>query len=167
MKTVEFLNPVFFDKKVQDLNTELETLGWIESQYPICQRGEMEEGSYVEAYYNDGSMKNLRVMPEGNSLSFFEIAGDIVQVEEYNYTVPLSLTVWADLRKVHTTKDYDYTAELIKDVIGILKKNGCNDLIIKTDQVMEESFLQKKLNQNTMRPWTAFKISFTCLLTTC
>ena len=168
MKTIEFANPVFYDKKVQTLNTALEALGWIESQYPICFIGQTEEGTFPEVYYNDGSNKNLRVMPEGKSLSFFQIDGEIDEVEEYHYTVPLSLTVWGDLRKIYPHKPYDYTAELIKEVIGILKANGCNDLRIMTDQTLDEfTYLQKILNQNTMRPWTAFKIMFTCLMTKC
>jgi len=167
MKTVEFDNPVFFDKKVQDLNTELESLGWIQAQYPICWKGEVEEGTFPEAYYGAGK-KNFKVLPEGRSLSFFTIDGDINEIEDFDYEVPLSLFVWCDLLKVYPQKLYDYTGELIKDVIGILKANSCNDLIIKTDKVFDEySLIQKQLQQNTMKPYTAFKISFKTLLTKC
>jgi hypothetical protein len=168
MKTIEFASPVFFDKKVQDLNTELESLGWIANQYPICYKGENEQGTYPEVYYNDGSSKNLMAMPEGNAMSFFTIEGDIIEIEEFHFSVPLALTVWADLTKVYPSKAYDYTGELIKDVIGVLQANSCNDLKIQTQGVFEDySFLESKLQQNVMRPFTAFKISFECIMTKC
>ena len=168
MKTIGFTSPYFYDSKVQDLITKLNTLSWIENQYPICHMGKSEEGTFPEAYYNDGGIRNLRVMPEGNTISFFMIEGNIEQVEEFHYMVPLALYVWADLTKVYTTKPYDYTAELLKDVIGILDDNGCNDLVISVDEVFENfTYLQKVLDQNTMRPYTAFKISFNCLLQKC
>ena len=82
MKTIGFTSPYFYDSKVQDLNTKLEVLTWIESQYPICHMGKSEDGTFPEAYYNDGGIKNLRVMPSGKSISFFMIEGNIEQVEE-------------------------------------------------------------------------------------
>ena len=168
MKTVEFSAPVFFDKKVQDLNTELETLGWIENQYPICWKGEVEEGTFPEAYFNAGTKKNFRVLPEGRSLSFFMINGEITEVEEFDYNVHLSLYVWGDLLKIYPQKSYDYTAELIKEVMTILRKNSCNDIVIDTTDVFSEfTMLKKELQQNIMRPYMAFKISFTCLLKKC
>jgi hypothetical protein len=168
LQTVEFSSPVFFDKKVQDLNTELATLGWISKLYPIAWKGEDNEGEFPEVYYNDGSNKNLRVMPDGNSISFFQIEGDITEIEDYWYNIPLSLTVWTNLKLVYPTKKYDYTAELISDVLTILRNNSCNDMVISTDQVLEEfSYLQKMLKQNTMRPYTAFKITFSITATAC
>jgi hypothetical protein len=168
MKTIGFTSPYFYDSKVQDLNTKLEALTWIESQYPICHMGKSEDGTFPEAYYNDGGIKNLRVMPSGKSISFFMIEGNIEQVEEFHFRVPMALYVWADLTKAYTTKPYDYTAELLKDVIGVLENNSCNDMVISTDEVFENfTYLQKVLDQNTMRPYTAFKISFNCLLQKC
>jgi hypothetical protein len=168
MKTVEFVNPVFYDKKVQSLNTELESLGWIENQYPVVFKGEVDQGTYPEAYYNDGSSKNLMAMPEGDSISFFTVEGEIKQVDEYYFDVPLALTVWADLTEVYPSKNYDYTGELIKDVIGVLQDNSCNDLSIKLNDVFDEySFLDGKLQQNVMRPYTAFKVSFNCMISKC
>lgn len=168
MKTIGFTSPYFYDSKVQDLNTKLEVLTWIESQYPICHMGKSEDGTFPEAYYNDGGIKNLRVMPSGKSISFFMIEGNIEQVEEFHFRVPMALYVWADLTKAYTTKPYDYTAELLKDVIGVLENNSCNDMVISTDEVFENfTYLQKVLDQNTMRPYTAFKISFNCLLQKC
>ena len=160
MKTVKYDNPIFYEKAVQELNEELEFLGWIQHQYPIVRLGETDEGTFPEVYYNDGGMKNLRVMPHGNSISFFRIEGELTQVDEMWWNFPLSLTVWVDLRKIHV-RNYDYTTELMADVIDILERKSCSDIVIITDNVFDGySFLEKKLSQNTMRPFAAFKINF-------
>ena len=168
MKTIAFSSPVFADKKVQELNIKLATLGWIQNQYPICWKGEVSEGTFPEVYYNDGSNKNLRVMPEGNSMSFFQINGNITEVEEFHFTIPLKLIVWADLCKVYPNKKYDYTFELVKEVVTILHNSSCNDITIDTTDVFNEfTFLQKMLNQNTMKPYSVFSVTFTCLSNLC
>lgn len=167
MKTILFDDPVFYDAKVQDLNTELEVLTWLQNQYPICRKGEVKEGTFPEVYYNSGT-KNFKVMPEGMSVSFFTINGEITEVEEFDWNVPLSFYVWGNLTKMYPQKKYDYTGELIKDVIVILQKNSCTDLVIQTDNVFAEfTMLEKQLKQNAMRPFTAFKISFNTMITKC
>jgi len=167
MKTIQYSDPVFYDKKIQTLNEKLDVLGWIENIYPVCWKGESEEGTFPEVYYNSGVV-NFRALPEGQSISFFTINGVMSEVDEYQFTVPFSLYVWGDLKKIYKKKSYDYTGELIKEVIGVLRKNSCNDLEIITDNVFSEfSYLEKSLQQVTMRPFTAFRINFTTLLTTC
>ena len=168
MKTIQFDNPVFFDRKVQELNTELESLGWIINQYPVCYKGENKEGTFPQVYYNDGSSKNLMALPEGNATSFFTVEGEMLETEEFHFVIPLAITIWADLTRVYPAKAYDYTGELIKDVVGILQANSCNDLKIQVENVFGDySFLDSKLQQNVTRPYTAFKISFTCLISKC
>lgn len=166
-----FTNPVFYNKKVQELNSKLSELGWIEVIQPIARIGEDEKGTFPEVYYNDGSRKNIRIMPEGNSWSFFMLNGDIIQTnndEGIWYTVPLSLYVWADLTKVYPAKNYDYTDELIRDVANVLEENACIDLVIITNNVFDQ-FNEYDLNknQNMMLPYTGFKINFLCDLTMC
>lgn len=168
MRTIEFDDPVFYDKKIQELNVLLEALDWIENQYPICQKGETEEGTFPEVYFNDGTEKNIQVLPEGSAVSFFQIEGDIIGNDEFDYEIPFSLTVWADLTEIHPEKSYDYTSELVSDVLGVLNDNSCYDLKIKTADALEDfTMLQKLLKQPQMRPYTAFKISFKCNLTKC
>ena len=167
MKTVIYDSPVFYDHFVQDLNTELETLGWIESQYPICRKGEVKEGTFPEAYYNSGSKKNIKVLPEGNSISFFMINGTISEVEDFHYRIPLSLFVWGDMTKIYPQKKYDYTGELLKDVIGVLKKNSCDDLQIEIEGAFKDFSMIEKILQRETRTFTAFRINFTTTITKC
>jgi hypothetical protein len=165
-------NPKFYDKKVQDLNEVLKTLGWIENIYPIARIGVDEDKTFPEVYRNDGSRVSERIYPGGSSLSFFRIEGDINGVDldddDMHFVVPFSLTVWVDLTKVFPYKEYDYTSELIKDVVDKLKANSCNDIIIQTDNVFDGfSDLEKGMFQNVMLPYSAFKINFKTILTTC
>ena len=166
--TTEYSTPQIYNQKVQELNTALDALGWIEKIYPIAYKGEEEEGTFPEVYYNDGSKKNIRVLPGGKAISFFQIESDLVEVDEFFFNTQLSLTVWADLAKIDSGKKYDFTTELIKEVLNVLRLNSCYDFAISTDEVLSGfSYMEKKLSQNTMRPYTAFKITFNTLLSIC
>lgn len=168
----DFASPKFYDKKVQALNTKLDTLGWIDNTYPIAQIGISDEKTFPEIYNNDGSRVSTRIYPQGKSLSFFVMNGDINGVntddDDTSFIVPLALIVWADLTKVYPAKKYNYTTELLEDVVKKLRDNSCNDITIQTDKAFEGfSDLDKSDFQNVMLPYTAFKINFTCLLTLC
>jgi len=168
----QFDNPKFYDKKVQELNEKLDLLNWIENIYPIVQTGFFDGVTFPEVYNNNGSKKNTRVYPKGNSISFFKVEGEINGVDrdddDMHFIVPLSLTVWADLKKVYPYKEYNYRSELISDVMTVLRSNSCYDITLQLDNVFEGyTDLEKENNQNTMLPYTAFKINFSCTLTTC
>ncbi len=164
-----FTTPTFYNKRVQEINEKFDDLGWIETILPLARIGQDEQGTYPEVYKNDGSRVNIRVMPEGESWLFWRIEGEITETEiEDWYNVPMSVTVWADLTKVYPAKNYDYTAELMKDVIGVLKTNSCNDIRINVDNIFEGfSELEKIEKQNTMLPYTAFKVFFNILSFPC
>lgn len=163
-----YTDPKFFDKKIQNINTSLDALGWIENVYPLAQIGISEDKTFPEVYNNDGGKVSTRVYPKGKSLSFFLINGELTEVEEMHFSVPLSLVVWANLTKVDSSKRYNYTNELVSDVIGVLRSHSANDLTIQTGNVFEGfNDLEKSDFQNVMLPHTSFKINFTCLLTLC
>ena len=159
-----FTTPILYDKIAQELNTELNALGHIDDLYPVCSMGYEEEETYPEVYKNDGSKVNFRVMPDTErSLSFFIITGDMVEIDEgMNFAVPMALVVWMNLLKVDPTKQYDYTAEIIKDVYNVLDEYGCYNFSVDVNNPFEGfTLLEKNVAQNTMRPYSAFRISFT------
>jgi hypothetical protein len=171
-----FANPKFYDKKIQNLNTILATLGWIENIYPLAQIGisdvDGKDVTFPEIYNNDGTKVSTRIYPGGKALSFFVMNGDINGVDkdddDTHFVVPLALVVWADLTKVYPAKTYNYTTELMEDVVKKLRANSCNDITIQADKVFEGfTDLEKSAFQNVMLPFTAFKINFTCILTLC
>jgi len=157
-----FPDPVFYDKKVADINVDLTALEWIEYVHPIVQIGVDEEGTFPEVYRNDGKKKSERVYPHGNSISFFEMNTPITCLNESDiYLCELTLIVWADLTKVYPLTDYNYTSTLIKEVVNVIESHSGYDLQIDTTDVFSNySELEKIENQNTMLPNTAFKITF-------
>ena len=163
-----YSTPRFYDKKVQEINTELSALSWLESTFPIVETGEDEEGTFPEAYKNDGSKVSYRVIPSGNSLAFYTL-NDASQIEETeHYKCDFSLVVWADLTKADTTKSYNYTADLINDCITILNSHSCYGYTIDFEDILSDySQLEKVINQNVMLPNTAFRINFSCDLVMC
>jgi hypothetical protein len=172
----QFTSPKFYDKKIQDLNSKLTVLGWIQNIYPLAQIGvsdaDGKDVTFPEIYNNDGGKASTRIYPSGKSLSFFLMNGDINGIDsnddDTHFVVPLALVVWADLTKVYPAKKYNYTTELLEDVVKKLRDNSCNDITIQTDKVFEGfSDLDKSDFQNIMLPYTAFKINFNCLLTLC
>ena len=163
-----FANPKFYDKAIQEINTDLDALGWIEFVHPLSQVGEDDEGTFPEVYKNDGSKISIRIYPTGNSLSFFTL-DSAVQIEETeSFRVDLGLIVWADLTKVYPSKDYNYTTELLEDVRGVLNSHAAYEYNIQFQEVFAEyTQLEKLINQNVMLPNTAFKFNFALTLIMC
>jgi len=166
---INFTDPKFYDKKIQEINTSLASLGWIETIYPLAMMGEDEQGTFPEVYHNDGTRNSIRVFPHGNSISFFTINSPIQQLDESEmYGVELNFLVWADMTKVYPNKAYNYTTELINDVRKILEDHSGYGFSILLNNVFDGfSQLEKIENQNVMLPYTAFKITFTVDLLTC
>jgi len=160
--------PCFYDKKVKEINDDLKNLGWIDHVHPVAEVGVDEQGTFPEVYMNDGTKKSIRVMPSGNSMSFFEV-NDVDQIDETEFfAVNLTLIIWADLTKVNPSQPYNYRAELIREVKGVLDKHSAYEINVQlTDVFSNYSQLEKLEYQNTMLPYTAFGITFTVSLLTC
>ena len=168
MTVLYYASPTFYNKWVQDVNEYLSALPWLENIYPIARVGVDEEGTFPEVYRNDGERKSERIFPHGNSISFFEVGGYAQIEDDFWYSVDMSVIVWADLTKAYPDKNYDYTIELINDVVAILEMNGAYELDIDESTPFENySQLEKIINQNTMRPHSAFRIDFTVNLLLC
>jgi len=157
-----FTSPILYDKVAQEINTKLGST--FDDQYPVCWTRTEEEETVPEVYNNDGTKVNLRVMPDtARSLSFFTVEGELVELDEFYFSCPMALTFWVNLQKYDVTKSYDYTAELIKEVTNIIRDYGGYDFSVNVVNPFENfSMLEKEVAANTMRPYTAAKISFTC-----
>jgi hypothetical protein len=164
----EFIVPLFYDKKVQEINTSLEALAWIEYIHPITQIGVDSEGTFPEVYVNDGTHKSIRVFPHGKAISFFTVDSPVQIDESDMWSVNLSLTVWADLTKVYPDRKYNYTTTLIKEVKGVIDTHGGYDYNIDLANVFADySQLEKLETQNVMLPYTAFRVNFTVDILMC
>lgn len=163
---VLFSSPILYDKIAQEINA---SMSLFDDQFPVVWTRTEEDQTVPEVYVNDGNKINLRVMPNTfRSMSFFTVEGDMVELDEDDYRVPMAITCWVNLQKYDDLKQYDYTSELIRDVTNILKKYGCYDLSVNVNNPFEGfSMLQKEVTENIMRPYSAFKISFNKTIIIC
>ena len=162
-----YASPKFYNKFVEEVNTSLSGLSWLENIYPVARTGVDDQGTFPEVYRNGGEKKSERIFPHGNSISFFTVE-NYTQIDFFDtYEVNMSLYVWADLTK-STGKDYDYTIELVNDVTQILESHSAYSFNIdEGDPFADFSQLDKIINQNTMRPYSAFRIDFIVNLLIC
>jgi hypothetical protein len=156
-----FDSPLLYDKIAQELNTKLSSLAFINDLYGVASVGFESDETFPEIYQNDGTKHNLRIMPDSNrSLSFFIVTGDMVD-QDLSFEIPMALIVWFHLTVVDDTKDYDFTAEKIRDVYNVLDKYGCYDISVNINDPFEGfTILEKAKSDNIMRPYTAFRCSF-------
>ncbi len=178
----QYATPVLADKYVQYLQNGLNGLRWLEYVYPAVRVGVDDEGrTYPMVYANDGTDRNYSLLfdTDVRAYSFFEYGGDIVLSEgnfnggDADMEIPLALVVWGRLDKIDRTKRYDYTSELVKDVVGVIKDVAnyagygvisLSDLryTLDYDKVFSRYSLHREADvQSLMRVRTAFRVEFT------
>lgn len=138
------LNPVFIDKAIAELQTVLSSISWlthcfgrsyikegVDEKVPMVYKGGAE---YLPVQFND----NLQAQ------SFFEVGTQqiIGEWEEYTlnyFTVPISLVVWANLKKIDSTKGniYYFAEQLKKDVRDALRNVILLESRIKIESIEE------------------------------
>lgn len=129
IKPKKYLDPKLVDNVVQTIQLSLEDFNWIGVVYPLSRIGVTADGLfYPQIYRNDGSVDNISIQPDDSvkSYAYFSLEGDVRTVEDAfdEYTVlsvPLGLTFWGQLDKMFRSKKYDYTSELINDILVMLK----------------------------------------------
>lgn len=163
-----YSSPKMHDSVVQNINTELEELTYIDYLYPIVHIGFNEDGdTYPSIYMNDGSIKNYMIFPDNKvrAFTFFEMDEAVVpaQIDDDDNEYSLSLVFWGNLERINTIKEYDYTSEMINDVIAILGSLDAYDITYttNTDEIFDNYSLYKEEERQTLlRPNTGFKITF-------
>jgi len=158
-----YTDPKLQDAKVQELNTLLLASGHIEFAFPIVHMGYNKDGdTYPSVYRNDGSFKNEMLFPDNKvkSFTFFEFNGADDENDENGTVYDLSLLYWGNLQRMNPTKLYDFTSEIIQDLLIIFKNNDCFDISFETEDVFNlySMYLEEK-RQTLMRPNTAFRIN--------
>ena len=158
-----FVSPLYYDLIAQELNTLLDALGYIDDLYPTAWVGFDDDQTYPEVYTNSGTKQNLRVLPDTTrSMSFFVVTGELSEIDEGSFSIPMAYCVWLNLLKVDPSKTYDYTAEIIRDVYNVIGKYGGYDTSVEVnDPYPEFSQLSKDVGANIMRPYSGFRVSFT------
>ena len=177
MEHVPYLtDPRLYDRVVQNIREYFDTnIDWLEYSYPIAIIGhttseEGEEHTYPMVYKGDGSGEHYDIRPDWDvgAYCFFELREPVEMVDEEEGTrYPLSVIFYARLDKCYPGKaGYDYTAELIAEVIMHLKEVYIDARVMTYDINPETIFsryseMEQLATQWAMKHGTAFKIDFT------
>ncbi len=163
------VNPKVDSKVAQLIQVALDTnLGWLDRAYHIARVGKDKEqkGDYPILSANDGTDENYNIRPDNKigAYSFFEVERPFtVDFENDEITCFFSLVFWCNLKLIDPSKQYDYTSELIKDVLDVLNTYQPQGLNIETrpERVFDKySGLQQESKQHLMRQYSGFKITF-------
>ena len=162
------------DRVVNNLLTHFRAnIAWLEYSFPIVQPGIMEtddgEITFPIVYAGDGSTEHYDIRPDWDigAFCFFEFDSATATDEWDGTDYIFSVIFYARLDKAYPAKaNYDYTSELIAEVIGHLKNIKFDarvlDWTINVDDIFDKySDLARVMTQSLMKHGTAFKITFT------
>lgn len=167
-------DPLYSDYAAQELKALLQAYPWIEVEdiYGVVRTGvysgkaedELRGKTYPQIYAGTGK-KNFNISPstKKNVYIFFESNGFGMDFKEDEGQLNMSLILWGQLNKIDPSKDYDYTPELIQDVLSVLTYFEASSVrvIEEPEEVFSKYTLYTQVkNQFLMRPYTAFKIEF-------
>jgi len=126
MSVKKYIDPVLVDKFVQEIQIQIEQFPWVGESYGLVGEGVDKDGKkYPQIYLNDGTWRSVSLLPDTNkkSLSYFSLDGNVVvdTTDDYeSLVIPLALYFWGRLDKMLIRKKYDYTSELINDMLYLL-----------------------------------------------
>lgn len=154
----------------QSIQAKMDTdLLWLDRPYHIARIGVLASNSkgYPQIHSNNGTGEHYMITPDSQigAYSFFEEDAPFeTDFENDNVKYYFSLVFWCNLDVIDNTKQYDFTSELVKQTIDLLKFFQAEN--IKTETRPEKIFdkysgVKQELKQHLMRRFSAFKISFT------
>lgn len=163
-----FTSPKLHDKVVQELITSLSSLTYIDNFYPIVHLGYGDDDeTYPCVYMNDGTFDNYMVFPDNRvrAFIFFEMEDGFVSdmAEDGQCEYEFNLVFWGNLQRINTIKSYDYTSEIINDIVTILGSKDAREIYYTTevDEIFDRySAYSEGKRQTLLRPNTGFKITF-------
>jgi hypothetical protein len=164
-------SPVGIDLAVQNA---LAVLPWLEKSFGRAWMFPQHIGNdkvMMPCVYQGGK-EYYCVMPNDSlrGYSFWRVNGarsfdEYVPLSNYNgyeFTDPVDLIVWVNLKQADPTKDYVFTEELIRQVVGILDQDPNCYLKKVWDEKAEDIFKGYSLKDThrdlLMFPYAAFRI---------
>lgn len=156
-------------KLAQDIQLWLDAkLGWLDRSYHIAKIGINAESTYgyPQIHANDGTKEHydIRADSEIGAYSFIEIERPVsIEVYSDEITYFFSIVFWCNLDKIDAAKEYDFTSELIKDVVNSLEVFEPGNLEVETrpEKIFDKySGIEQELKQFLMRRFSGFKVSF-------
>jgi hypothetical protein len=158
-------------KIVEELQSLFASKVYLDKIYPIAlvgtQQLEDRVHTFPRVYLNDGGKDYIDVMPDDKlkGYTFFEIEG----IESYNrleeeFTMTLNQIFWFNQNKIDD-RNYDYTHELIADILKTYELNSNITEEIQIEENIENIYnkydLPQERVQHLMYPFTGVKFTFT------
>lgn len=149
-------SPKDIDRPIQELQIALGSqIDWLDRSFGRSWRGvRKEDGFRRPIYYPEvfqGMDKDPLKLSPGNdntkSYSFFRVhdpavTNDFQQGEFSNFNQTVSLIFWVNLKKIDSTKNYNYISDLIREVKDVIRNtyfSGQNARIVM-NEVYEDPF---------------------------
>lgn len=167
MKTIPIINTKNLgDKFIESLRTELNKFTWLTYSYPATKVGQRENKSkYPQVYMDNGTYEIIDLQPDNSvkAYCFFEKNNyNIANRQTSNLnTYNFSLIFWLNLPAINPAKNYDFSDEVLKDILDVLHDFSVNNISVDFNNPFEKYNIQVTDNQYFMYPFTAFKINFT------
>jgi hypothetical protein len=166
--------PIGVDASIQSLQEDLkDNLVWLEYSFGRAfvggdQQSKGKDYTYPAVY--KGSKNYQDASPNDNlvSQSFFLIDGDYSYEGEYDInepnliTVPVSLIVWGNLKKIAPSTDEHFGQLLLQDILSVIRNNGDFKVKSITDnstEVFSEFSVSKEATYLFYYPYFCYRIN--------
>lgn len=164
------VNSSLTTKIIEDLQALFSSKVYLDKIYPEAKVGrqQLEDRvhTFPRVYLNDGSKDYIDVMPDDKlkGYTFFEIEIDSYNRQEEEYTVTINQVFWFNQNKIDN-RNYDYTHELIADILKTYELSSTITEEIEVNTTLEDIYsrydLPQERVQHLMYPYTGVKFTFT------
>jgi hypothetical protein len=171
LATVSF--PLGVDVQIQALQAELKSeLVWLEYSFgrAFVGRSDQAKGkdyTYPMVYRGNKDYQDASPNDNLNSASFFVVDGDY-SYDEYDInepnkmSVPVSLIIWGDLKKISPDYDEHFGGILLQDVLRVIRNNEevkVNRISDNVQEVFKEFSVRDDVSALFYYPYFCYRIS--------
>jgi hypothetical protein len=170
--TVSVSYPLSIDASIQALQQELaDNLVWLEYSFGRAFNGKDEQQAganqfYPAVYKGDSNYQDASPNDNIKSQSFFVIDGSYdygnYDINEQNLlTVPVSLIVWGNLKRIAPSTDEHFGQLLLQDTLKVIRDNGdfkVTSIIDNDEDVYREYSISKEHTPLFYYPYFCYRI---------
>jgi len=157
-------------KIIEEIQALFASKVYLDVIYPVAKVGRQQLEDTVHlfprVYLNDGGTEYIDVMPDDKlkGYTFFEIEGiQSYDRENEEFTVTLNQIFWFNQKKIDD-RNYDYTHELIGDILKTYELNSSITTEIQIEETLDNIYnkydLPQERVQQFMYPYTGVKFTY-------
>ena len=163
MKTIPIiLSKTGFDLLIEQLRTDLENSSYSPKTFPAVKKGIRETKTFPECYMNDGTIESIAIIPDNSENYFIFFEKGNANFDEYNglNNYDFSLIAWFNLKSLDENKTYDFSEEIIKEIIDILNGFNSTNIVCQYNYNFQDySLINQKKMQFLTYPYNSVKIN--------